>query len=242
MSKTAIVTGASGGIGLAIVERLSKEGYVVYAQYNKNKEMIEELSSKNSAMKVYPVCFDLTNASSIDKCVNEIKKQTKKIDLLVNCAGIGLYKLAQDTTIDEWNNLFNVNVSGAHYLTAKVVDLMVSNKSGNIVNISSIWGSVGASMEVAYSASKSALIGYTKALAKEVAPSGIRVNCVCPGVIDTKMNSRFSKEEIQELIEQTPLGRLGSGEDVANAVCFLASDESSFITGQVVTVDGGFTL
>ena len=119
---------------------------------------------------------------------------------------------------------------------------MVSQKSGNIINISSIWGNVGASMEVAYSASKSAIIGYTKALAKEVAPSGIRVNCVCPGVIDTKMNARFSAEEMATLIEETPLGRIGTGEDVASAVSFLASEDASFITGQILTVDGGFTL
>lgn len=244
MKKIALVTGASGGIGSAIATKLCENGYEVLAQYNKNQQLISELVEKNrsNSGSIIPVCFDLSNTESIDQGLLSIRKYMERITHLVNCAGVGLYKLTQDTTKTEWDNIFNINVSGAHYLTSKVLEKMIANGRGNIINISSVWGSVGASMEVAYSASKSAIIGYTKALAKEVAPSGIRVNCVCPGVIDTKMNSRFSKEEMAELIDETPLGRLGTGEDVALAVKFLASDDSSFITGQILTVDGGFTL
>ena len=231
--KTAIVTGASGSIGGAIALQLAKDGYIVYAQYNNNPIAIENNSN------VKPIKFDITNKEQMETALFGIKD---KVDLLVNCAGIGLYKLANQTTEAEWKNLFDVNVTGMQNLTSLILNGMIDKKSGKIINISSIWGVVGASMEVCYSASKSAVIGYTKALAKEVGYSGISVNCVCPGVIDSKMNSRFSKEEMAELISSTPLGRIGTGEDVANIVSFLASEKADFITGQIITVDGGFTL
>lgn len=244
--KTAIVTGASGGIGGAIAYRLIKDGYSVFAQFNKNERpldrLVEELEKNGIRDKAIKLRFDLTSTDDIDRAIADIEKKTEKIDLLVNCAGVGLYKLATRTSKEEWDNLFNVNIGGAQYLTSKVLDYMIDKKSGKIINVSSVWGTVGASMEVAYSASKAALIGYTKALAKEVAPSGITVNCVCPGVIDTAMNARFSKNDMAELIEQTPLGRIGAPSDVAGVVSFLASSDGDFITGQVITVDGGFTL
>ena len=239
--KTAIVTGASGGIGGAIVKRLCKQGYFVFAHYNGNENAVNELV-KEFPESVYKIKFDLKNQNEIKNSVADALSLKKHIDLLVNCAGVDLYKLSNETSKEEWESLFSVNVTGAHIVTSAVLDYMISQKSGKLVNVSSIWGNVGASMEVCYSASKSAIIGYTKALAKEVAPSGITVNCVCPGVIDTAMNSRFNAEEMNCLIESTPLGRIGLPQDVASLVCFLASDDADFITGQIITVDGGFTL
>ncbi len=240
----AVVTGASGGIGGAITKKLVYLGYTVFAQFNNNSidALINQLEKEGYSNRVIKLKFDLTLEQEISNAVNEVYKSAKKIDLLVNCAGVGLYKLATKTSSEEWQKVFDVNMTGAHLLTSKILDGMIDRKSGKIINISSIWGNVGASMEVCYSASKSAMIGYTKALAKEVAPSGITVNCVCPGVIDTPMNSRFSQEEMNALVDQTPLSRIGNPSDVAGLVGFLASHEADFITGQIITVDGGFTL
>jgi len=242
--KTVLITGASGGIGRAIVKKFVQNGYTVIAQYNKNKtelkKLIEELERENLGGAVYPVTADFTDLNSIDKMFEDIFSKYKKIDAVVNNAGVGLYKLITETTEQDWDKVFNVNIKSIYYLVNKVLPSMIDNKSGKIVNVSSMWGIAGASMEVAYSASKSALIGYTKALAKELAPSGINVNCVCPGVIDTEMNARFSKEEVDVLIEETPLNRLGTPNDVAELIYFLCSDSSSFITGQTISCDGGF--
>lgn len=242
--KTVLITGASGGIGRAIVKKFVQNGYTVIAQYNKNKtelkKLIEELERENLGGAVYPVTADFTDLNSIDKMFEDIFTRYKKIDAVVNNAGVGLYKLITETTEQDWDKVFNVNIKSIYYLVNKVLPSMIDNKSGKIVNVSSMWGIAGASMEVAYSASKSALIGYTKALAKELAPSGINVNCVCPGVIDTEMNARFSKEEVDVLIEETPLNRLGKPNDVAELIYFLCSDSSSFITGQTISCDGGF--
>ena len=171
-----------------------------------------------------------------------IKKSYKKIDVIVNNAGIGLYKLITETTIEEWEKVFNVNLTSAYLINNAFINQMINAKNGKIINVSSMWGLSGASMEVCYSASKSAIIGYTKALAKELAPSGITVNCVCPGVIDTAMNARFNNEEIEELKAQTPLGRLGKPEEVAELIYFLSGEQSNYITGQCISIDGGFIL
>ena len=239
--KTAIVTGASGGIGSAIVRRLCAEGYYVFAHYNGNEKTVKQLKNEYPE-KVYEIKFDLKDEEQIKKAIQEVLSKSKRVDLLVNCAGVDLYKLSNLTTKAEWENLFSVNVTGTHLVTSAVLDTLISQKSGKIINVSSIWGVVGSSMEVCYSASKSAIIGYTKSLAKEVAPSGITVNCICPGVIDTAMNSRFNEQEMNELIESTPIGRIGKPEDVAGAIAFFASSDADFITGQVLTVDGGFIL
>ena len=237
--KTAIVTGASGIIGSAIVKKLVADGFNVYAHYNHNLENVDRLSKEYG--NVTSVKFDLSKSEEIAAAYEKYFAKSK-IDVLVNCAGVGLYKLATQTSEKEWQDLFSVNVTGAHYLTSLVLNGMIERKSGKIINVSSIWGNVGAAMEVAYSASKAAIIGYTKALAKEVGYSGINVNCVCPGVIDTPMNARFTKDEIKELIDSTPMGRIGTGEDVAELVGFLSGEKSDFITGQIITVDGGFAL
>jgi len=165
-----------------------------------------------------------------------------RIDVLVNNAGVALWKLAMDTTVQEWDELFSVNVRGAFAATRAVLPHMVAAQGGSIINVSSMWGQVGASCEVAYSASKAAIIGMTKALAKEMGGAGIRVNCVCPGVIDTDMIAGFDQQAIDELAEETPLGRIGRSEDVAKTVAFLAGESAAFITGQVLGVNGGFVI
>lgn len=244
--KTALITGASGGIGGAIVKKFIQNGYFVFGQYNTNEKGIDvlakEIANFGKADYFCPVKFDITKTEQIDSAVSSILKSFRHVDVLVNNAGAGLYKMVTETTTLEWDSLFNVNVKGVYYLTNKILPRMIEKKAGKIINVSSIWGNSGASMEVGYSASKSALIGYTKALAKELAPSNINVNCVCPGVIDTAMNSRFTKCEIEQLIEETPLARLGQPSDVAGLIYFLATEEANFITGQNITIDGGFTL
>ena len=211
---------------------------MLYAANTLN-DIIEKENISNTVFSAYA---DFNNANSVKEMFNQISKSFKHVDVLVNNAGAGLYKLITETTETEWDTLFNVNVKSAFVLTNLVLSQMIKDKRGSIVNVSSIWGEKGACMEVAYSASKSAMIGYTKALAQEVAPSNVRVNCVCPGVIQTKMNSRFTEQEILELQQDTPLGRLGKVQDVAELIYFLGSEKSSFITGQVITCDGGFTL
>ena len=244
--KVALITGASSGIGRETAKLFAKNGYFVIAHYNTNKQGVEsliaELEKENISNTVFSAYADFNNANSVKEMFNQISKSFKHVDVLVNNAGAGLYKLITETTETEWDTLFNVNVKSAFVLTNLVLSQMIKDKRGSIVNVSSIWGEKGACMEVAYSASKSAMIGYTKALAQEVAPSNIRVNCVCPGVIQTKMNSRFTEQEILELQQDTPLGRLGNVQDVAELIYFLGSEKSSFITGQVITCDGGFTL
>lgn len=243
--KVAILTGASGGIGKAVAIRLIKDGYFVIAQYNTDKDGIESIKHRlNDSEKnyLYAIKADLSSTKNIDEMMDSVLKSFPHVDVLINNAGVGLYKLIDQTSENEWDRLFDINVKSAYYITNKVLGGMIDKKYGKIVNVSSMWGMVGASMEVAYSASKAALIGYTKALAKELAPSGINVNCVCPGVIDTPMNARFSKQDMLELAEQTPLGRIGKPEDVAELISFLCSEKSDFITGQVVACDGGFSL
>ncbi len=244
--KTALITGASGAIGRATVEKFISEGYFVLAQYNSNIDGItslcEKLKEKGLDGNFCAFKADLKNASEVQDFIAKIKASFKYVDVIVNNAGVGLYKLITETSEKEWDDLFSVNMKSAHLITQAFAKGMIDKKHGKIVNVSSMWGMVGASMEVAYSASKSALIGYTKALAKELAPCNINVNCVCPGVIDTPMNARFSKEEIHALEQETPLGRLGTPQEVAELIYFLCSDKSNFITGQIIAVDGGFTV
>ncbi len=244
--KVALITGASGGIGKATVKKFLKEGYFVVGQYNSGNDRInafkKELVCDGLGDYFFAVQADLSNVEQIDLLIDRVTKSFKSIDVLVNNAGVGLYKLITDTTEQEWDKLFAVNVKGAYQLTNGMLKGMIDKKYGKIINVSSIWGNVGASMEVAYSASKAALIGFTKALAKELAPSKITVNCVCPGVIDTPINARFSIKEMQALKEETPVGRIGKAEEVAELIYFLSTEKSDFITGQIITCDGGFTL
>jgi 3-oxoacyl-[acyl-carrier protein] reductase len=244
--KKVIVTGASGGIGKEIAKNFASNGYQTICFYNSNKDGVKELENwaflSNIKGAIYPVKVNLSSPVSISNAYKKLIEKFKSIDVLVNNAGISLTKLITDTSLEEWNKVFDINMKSVFLLTNLVLEQMISKKNGKIINISSMWGVHGASMEVAYSASKSALIGYTKALAKEVGPSNINVNCVCPGLIDTKMNAHLSKEELSSLVDCTPLSRIGTPKDVANLVTFLASESANFITGECITIDGGFSL
>ena len=244
--KTVLVTGASGGIGNAICKTFAENEYFVSAQYNSNKNSLnclkEQLNKNNLGDYLSLYKADFCSTFGAENLYKEVIRDFNHIDVLVCNAGIDLYKLTQDTTIDEWRKLFAVNTESAFILSKLCLEQMISRGKGKIIFVSSVWGVAGGSLETAYSASKSALIGYTKALAKEVGGSGINVNCVCPGFIDTAMNNRFSEQEVKEIIEKTPLNRVGTSKDVANIVEFLASEKSNFITGQIISVDGGFIL
>lgn len=244
--KVALITGASGGIGKAIAQKFIDNGYFVVGQYNSGKNSIDEftkqLKEQGKSDYFFGVKADLSNTQDVNDMMDNVLNSFKSIDVLVNNAGVSLTKLITDTTLDEWNKVFDVNVKSAYLITNRVLKGMISKKFGKIVNVSSMWGLVGSSMEVCYSASKASLIGFTKALAKEVGPSNINVNCVCPGVIDTPMNSHLTKEDLTDLASETPLNRIGKPEEVADLVYFLASENSKFITGQVISCDGGFTV
>ena len=243
--KTALITGASGGIGLAIIKEYIKNGYFVCAQYNENvkaiNELKDELKKTNKADYLYVVKADLSCDEGVKSLYETAIKNFKHIDVLINNAGVDLYKLCQETTFLELDNVMAVNFKASYNLSKLFIDSMLSRGSGNILFISSVWGVKGACMETAYSASKSALIGLTKALAKEVAPF-IRVNCITPGVIDTPMNACFTEEEMKDVISSVPLNRIGLPTDVANLCAFLTSEKASYITGAIVSVDGGYSL
>lgn len=233
--KKALVTGGSGGIGAAVCEVLANEEYYVYIGYSSSREKAEILAEKigGESLKI-----DLSDNESINSAV----KIAGEIDLLVNNAGISEIDLFTSISAEKSSRIMNVNLVGAMELTRKILPAMINRKSGCIINISSMWGEVGASCEVDYSASKAGLIGFTKALAKEVAPSGIRVNCVSPGFIMTEMNSRFSAEDLELIREDIPLGIFGEPRHIADTVAFLASEKAEYITGQIIGVNGGMII
>lgn len=237
--KTVLVSGGSRGIGRAIVKLLADSGWKVAFIYGKSEESAKKLSEETGAMAVQA---DVSDYESVCRAVKEAKAYLGHITSAVACAGIAQQKLFQDVTESEWNRMIGVNLSGEAYLAQAVLPDMISEKAGSIVFITSIWGEVGASMEVHYSAAKAGIIGLTRALSKEVGPSGIRVNAVSPGVIQTDMLSSFDEETMNCLKEETPLMRIGTPEDVAKAVRFLLSDDASFITGEVLGVNGGFGM
>lgn len=228
--KTAIITGGTGAIGKALVAEFSRDYNVVFT-YIKNKEEAIALSDKYNATAV---CCDISNPKEIEK----LSPYVGECSLLINNAGISQIKLFTDITDEDWNRMVGVNLSGVFYLTRAVVPAMVHYKNGSIINISSVWGVYGASCEVHYSAVKAGVIGLTKALSKELGPSNIRVNCIAPGVIDSRMNSHLNAEELLELTDATPLGRIGTPAEIAHAARFF--EENKFATGQVLGVDGGF--
>lgn len=242
MNRTALITGASGGIGAATAKELAKNGYDLILHCNSNKEKALSLKDeieKSSGVKAYVVSADLSVPDGAAELAKKALGICDRIDVLVNNAGVAYQELFQLTDNEKVRRLFEVNLMSAMELTKALLPSMINNRCGKIINVSSMWGIAGASCEVHYSASKAALVGFTKALAKEVGPSGINVNCVAPGYIDTEMNSSFDEDTVKEIADSTPLMRIGTPEDVAYLITFLASDRASFITGQTITVDGG---
>lgn len=230
-----LITGGTGAIGAALVEEFAKTDDVIFT-YNKNEEKARELYEK---FRCKAVKTDVSDMNSAAEAVDAVLKEFGHVDILVNNAGISLIKPFTDISEDEWERQLSVNLSGVFRVTKAVVPSMISRKSGAIVNISSVWGVYGASCEVAYSAAKAGVIGFTKALAKELGPSGITVNAVAPGVIESPMNSaHLNADELNGLCSETPLGRMGKPAEAAKAVRSLA--ENKFITGQILGVDGGF--
>lgn len=238
--KTVLVTGGARGIGKAISKKFAYEGWRVLINYNKSEKAAFELVNEIGKDRCRAYKADISNYEEVLKMAKDIFAEFPKIDVLVNNAGIAEQKVFSDITPEDWRRMFSVNVDGVYNVTSCILPSMINEKCGSIINISSIWGMVGASCEVHYSASKAAIIGFTKALAKEVAPSNIRVNCISPGIIETDMMFGLDDEERQWLIDETPLSRFGSGEDIARSVYFLAND--SFITGQNLSPNGGFVI
>ena len=242
--KTAVVTGASGGIGSKISVCLAEKGYNVVLCYNSSEKSALETVSKieKNGYNAIAVKCNVKNKNETDSLMKTVFEKFGSVDVLVNNAGVALQKLFVDVDENEYDEIFDTNVKGTINCSQSALKYMINQKSGSIVNISSMWGISGASCEVHYSASKAAIIGLTKALAKEMGLSGIRVNCVAPGMIDTKMNASFSQDVFDQIKEETPLNKIGRPEDVAKAVLYFAGDDSSFVTGQVICVDGGYVL
>lgn len=233
--KTALVTGGSRSIGAQCVRALASDGYRTIINYNSSEEDALSLASEVGGLAIRA---DVSNPADVQRMFDE----AGEVDVLVCNAGISHFGLFDELSLDAWRRIFAVNVEGVFSACKCAAKGMISRKSGRIITISSIWGITGASCEVAYSASKAAVIGFTKALAKELGPSGITVNCIAPGVIDTAMNAVLTPETLEALKEETPLGRLGSTQDVAALVAFLASERSGFITGQVISPNGGILI
>lgn len=242
MNKITIVTGASRGIGREIAKTLAREGIQVVANYNKSeekaKELQEELKIENIDIDIFKA--DVSKRNEAEELVEYTLRKYGKVDILINNAGISEYKMFTEETDEDWNRVINTNLYSAFVMCQEVIPNMVHNKNGCIINISSIWAMVSASYEVLYSISKAGMDGLTRGLAKELGPSNIRVNSVAPGAIDTDINKNLTKEELKELEEETPLGRIGKPEDIAKCVKWLVEDE--FTTGQVISPNGGWII
>ncbi len=237
--KTVLINGGSRGIGKAAVEFFASHGYAVAFTYKNSKEEAEALAGRTGALAIMA---DSAKEEDVLRAVATTIDAFSHIDVLVNNAAISSFSVFCDISLGEWEEMFRVNVTGPFLYSRAVLSHMISRKCGSIVNVSSIWGLVGSSCEVHYSTTKAALIGMTKALAKEVGPSGIRVNAIAPGVIATEMNQALSEEDMDSLIDETPLCRIGTPEEIARAIYFLASEEGSFITGEVLNASGGFVI
>ena len=244
MKDTVLITGASRGIGLATARLFAAKGHPVVLNYNKSRESAFAAARAINAAggMAMAIQADVSDRAQVEAMFAEIESQLGGVDILVNNAAVARQSLFTDISPEEWRNTFAVNVDGMFHCSQLALPHMLRLHKGCIVNLSSMWGQVGASCEVLYSATKAAVIGLTKALAQEVGPGGVRVNCVAPGVIDTEMNAHLSAEDMDTLKNNTPLMRLGTPEDIANAICFLASDSASFITGQVLSPNGGYVI
>lgn len=242
--KYALITGASGGIGAATARAFAQAGYGVAIHAHRNVDKLHALAQELSALSVpvLEVCADLSDPVQAKTMVDNVLEKFCQLDILICCSGLSHVGLVTDIDPQQWKTLFGVNVDGMHYCCQAVLPHMVHRKEGCILTVSSMWGQVGASCEVAYSATKGAVIAYTKALAQEVGPSNIRVNCIAPGVIATEMNAHLSPEDLEALADETPLGRIGTPEECAACALFLASEGASFVTGQVLAPNGGLVI
>ena len=240
--KTVIVTGGSRGIGAAIVKELACCGYNVVLDYNKSenaaKKIKEELKEKNINIEIFKA--DVSKRKEVKELIKFTLEKYKNIDVLINNAGIDQIKTFRDITDEDWNNMMQINLNSVFYCSQEVLENMIYNKCGCIINISSIWGQVGASCEVHYSASKAAVDGFTKALAKELGPSNIRVNSISPGFIDTDMNKELKEEDLIEIKKEIPLGRIAKPEEIAKSVKWLIED--NYVTGQIISINGGWNI
>ena len=244
MNKTVIITGASKGIGAATAIQFAEKGYNVVINYNNSYESAKLLTAslKNRGLPVTCIKADVSNKLEVELLIKETIDRFGSIDVLVNNAGVSKIGLIDEIDDYDVERIFDVNLKGVYNCCKGAVPYMVNQKYGRIINITSMWGQVGASCEVAYSASKAGVIGLTKALAKELAPSNITVNAVSPGLIETSMNSNITIEDLNAFVEDIPIGRIGETNDVANTVLFLASDASDYITGQIIGVNGGYVV
>lgn len=232
--KYALITGGTRGIGLAAVRLFSERGYCVTALYSSDE------ASAKAARSAFPQVEFVKADVSDEKAVERVFAELPALDVLVNNAGIALFRQVQDTTLEDWEHVLSVNAGGSFLCCKHAVKKLLARGGGSVVNVSSVWGETGGSCESAYSASKGAVIAFTKALAKELAPAHIRVNCVSPGAVDTDMNARLTEAERASLCEEIPLGRMGRAEEIAEAILFLAEQE--YITGQILSVNGGFYI
>ena len=240
--KTVWITGGSRGIGAAAVREFARRGWRVAFSYLKSRQPAEALTAELRDFSVLAVQGDMAVRADVDRCAVQIRQAFGHMDALVVNAGIAQQKMFCDLTNDDWRRMFAVNLDSAFYTIQAALPDMIARKNGSIVTVSSVWGVTGASCESHYAASKAGLIGLTKSLAQELGLSGIRVNCVAPGVINTEMNAMHSVETLQELAEETALGRLGQPDEVARLICTLCGEDTSFVTGQVIGATGGFMI
>lgn len=237
--KNILITGGSRGIGRAMVEAFSDAGYKVAFTYKSSDDIAKALALECGAIAIKA---DSAIEEEIISAVKEAAKCLGEVDILINNAGISSFSLLQDLSLSEWNECISVNLTSAFLYSREVIPYMLKEHKGRIINITSMWGLVGASCEVHYSAAKAGLIGFTKALAKELGPSGITVNAIAPGVIETDMNSHLSEDDIAALADETPIGRIGKANEVARAALYLAGEDASFITGEVLNISGGLVI
>ena len=242
MEKIAIITGASKGIGKEIAKQLAKSGMKIIAGYNKSEKEAKQLKEelKKEKIEIDIIKADISKREGAKKIIQYTLEKYKKIDILINNAGISEYKIFTDETDEDWNKIINTNLYSAFVMTQEALASMINNKNGCIINISSIWGCIGASMEVLYSTSKAGINGMTKALAKELGPSNIRVNAIAPGIINTSMNQQFKKQELEQIKEEIPLEKIGDPKDIAKCVKWLIED--NYTTGQIIQINGGWAI